>query len=252
MRIICLFLFGICSISFADESRVRLEIAHGGTQDYPPFEIMVEGKLAGVHADLIRAVAAKLNWTISFKNVPWARALVLLEAGGVDAVSYISKRPERERYTYFLPGNTLSFVENTFFTYSNNTSPILYSGDMLQLKDHTVVTTRAFSYNKTFDDASYIRKYAVNTLAQQIKLITSRRYELGIANKTDLHIAANRMGLREKITIITPSVSRLPAYLGFSKTKKHIVLAEQFATALTQFKKSQAYQHVLNRYNIPR
>ena len=66
------------------------------------------GRPTGFHIELVRRVAASLGWQVSFDRVPWQRAQVLLEAGSVDAVTYLVRSPVREAYAVFLPDNRLS------------------------------------------------------------------------------------------------------------------------------------------------
>ena len=50
-----------------------------GDDDYPPNEMEVDGKLTGIHIDVVRAVAENLGLKIVFKSVPWDRAVEMIQ-----------------------------------------------------------------------------------------------------------------------------------------------------------------------------
>ena len=67
-----------------------------GDGDYPPYEMILDGKLKGVHVDLVKRVAAKLDFKVEFESVPWSRAVAMIEAHCFSAyggVVVAKKRP---------------------------------------------------------------------------------------------------------------------------------------------------------------
>jgi polar amino acid transport system substrate-binding protein len=72
---------------------------------YEPYGVYMftgaDGKAAGVDVDLVRAIADELGCVASFPEMPWARALLELENGGLDVTTSASRTPERERFAHF-------------------------------------------------------------------------------------------------------------------------------------------------------
>jgi len=60
-----------------------------------------DGEVRGFNADLAREALARMNCTARFVEMPWARALVELEAGRLDILPGALRKPERERFAYF-------------------------------------------------------------------------------------------------------------------------------------------------------
>lgn len=59
------------------------------------------GNLTGIDIDLIKAVAKEVGCEVTFRQVPWARMLLELENGVIDATSSTSRTPERDLFAYF-------------------------------------------------------------------------------------------------------------------------------------------------------
>jgi polar amino acid transport system substrate-binding protein len=60
-----------------------------------------DGNPTGIDVDLIKAVAKDVGCEVTFRQLPWARMLLELENGVIDATSSTSKTPERELFAYF-------------------------------------------------------------------------------------------------------------------------------------------------------
>lgn len=73
------------------------------TANHPPqYYINEDGQWSGLAVEIAKALLAEANCTVSFKETPWARALHLMEHGGLDIITNISKTPEREVFMYFV------------------------------------------------------------------------------------------------------------------------------------------------------
>jgi len=60
-----------------------------------------DGNPTGVDIELIKAVAKEVGCEVTFRQLPWARMLLELENGVLDATSSTSKTPERELFAHF-------------------------------------------------------------------------------------------------------------------------------------------------------
>lgn len=88
-------LYFITSIAIACEIKVR-------AYEYPPKFIKTSsGEWIGHDVDVIQKIGEQVNCRIHFVEVPWARALVLLEQNEIDAVMNVSLTPERAEKFYF-------------------------------------------------------------------------------------------------------------------------------------------------------
>jgi polar amino acid transport system substrate-binding protein len=60
-----------------------------------------DGNPSGVDIELIKAVAKDVGCEVTFRQLPWARMVLELENGVIDATSSTSRTPERELFAYF-------------------------------------------------------------------------------------------------------------------------------------------------------
>lgn len=60
-----------------------------------------QGQAAGADIDIIRAVGKEIGCEVDFRQAPWARILVEIENGSLDATSSASRTPEREQFASF-------------------------------------------------------------------------------------------------------------------------------------------------------
>jgi polar amino acid transport system substrate-binding protein len=79
------------------ECRMRLR----WYDDAPYFMRGPQGEVQGIQADLVTEALRRMGCQVSLVELPWARALVELQAGRVDVVAGALRRPEREAYAYF-------------------------------------------------------------------------------------------------------------------------------------------------------
>ncbi|MCP4750928.1 MAG: amino acid ABC transporter substrate-binding protein, partial [Proteobacteria bacterium] len=57
--------------------------------NYAPFEMVVDGKLTGLHIELVYATASRLGVNVEFQSLPWKRAIHMVEIGTADAITYV-------------------------------------------------------------------------------------------------------------------------------------------------------------------
>ena len=86
-----------------------------GNDNYPPMEMLVADQPTGFHVDIVNEVASIMGVTVQWKSLPWRRALKMAENGTADAITYVARTPERERFFVFLDGNVLSSSTVNFF-----------------------------------------------------------------------------------------------------------------------------------------
>lgn len=73
-----------------------------GWEPWKPFMYTTsEGQLTGLDIELIRAVAAKMDCTLAFVQLPFKRHMLELKAGRIDLATSVQWTAEREQFAYF-------------------------------------------------------------------------------------------------------------------------------------------------------
>lgn len=218
---------------------------------FPPNEMVEQGQLRGVHIDLILAVSKQLNIKVQFRSYPWKRAMSLVQAGEADAITYMGKTAEREKFAYFEEGNRLSSTQNGFFTTQENASKIQYAGKLQALNNLTIGTIRGRAYFPEFDVASNLQKDDNAADEEQLlKKMMAGRFDLALGHVSRIKYVAQQMKIADKLVFIQPYTPPISNYLAFSRAKRHQQLAQRFAQAMEEYKKSPAFQTLLRTYQV--
>lgn len=216
-----------------------------GSEDYPPKEMHVNGKLRGIHVEVIEAVAAKMGHTVVWEELPWPRAQRCVEIGECDAISFISPSPEREQWGLFLANNVLSQVEMRFMVHKDNADKISFNGNVAEFLNHkTLLSIIGYNYGP---DIAKARKYEVKDLATMASMVMNKRYDVAAINTEDF------AGLRSSsdLVLLDPPAWTSKAFVAFSrKVNNSAELAVKFQSAYVEFRKTKDYQAIVNRYKV--
>lgn len=220
-----------------------------GEEDYPPYEMTVDGVLMGFHVDVVQAVARQMGLSVRWVSVPWKRALVMLEQGDVDAVTYVSRNLERECYAIFLDGNYLSSAKIHFVVQKKNEALYPFDGDLdTFLYGKELLKLRGFSFECVSVDRA--PAYEVSTMPQMLQMLVMDRYEVAVVNWGEfVRAMKGRSGLSE-VMALQPPVSESRNYIAFSKAKKNEGLAKRFEEAYAVFKRTSDYEALVKKYEI--
>lgn len=232
-----------------NQSKNKIVIARGDGF-YPPNEMMVDQKVHGLHIDLIKTVAKKMDYDVEFLSVPWVRALHLIENGSVDAISYATKTNPRQRFIIYNDGNKLSMIRNSYFILRENKGKIIYKDNLINLIGQKIGKIRGYVYDKKFDDADFLTKDKRSSNETQIinKLIL-KHIQIGIGAKDRVRFYSRQIGVEDKIYFLSPSAKERAVYLGFSIAKNHYHLSSKFANEMIKFKKTDEFKKIKKKWD---
>lgn len=235
--------------SFAGQSPLRIVRPEG---NWPPKEMVVDGYLTGIHIELIREAADRLNLSVTFIAFPWPRAIDMVKTGRADAITFMSPTEERKRFGYFLTGNILSTAPVGLVTLKETALRIGFSGDLRALELYKIGTIRGYSYGDAFDHATWLQKDSGATNDRQLlRKLQAGRFEIVAAYIHDISYQAQTMGILGDIKMLRPYLSQGQAnYLVFSKANHHASLAQRFADTLIAFKSTPRYRELLKKFGI--
>ena len=92
-RMLCV-LFTVTSVAYACEMRV-------GYEPWEPYIVEQNGEFSGPEYDTLMTLSHAAGCQLTFLNIPWARALILLENNEIDMLYGASQTPERRRFARF-------------------------------------------------------------------------------------------------------------------------------------------------------
>ncbi len=241
-----LFSFLFAMSLFHANAAETLTIVRG--QDFPPYHYMDEnGVEQGFVIEIIKGTAKLLDIPISFKQYPWSRCISVMEKGNADAMMNLFKTGKRQIFMHY-SSTVIAYETNTFFALKG--MDISYSGDINDIIPYKIGTIRNYSYGAKFDSVVFPINYQLETEQELIKSLINKRCEVIIANKLTMRILLNKMGYEDKVTSLHPDISKGPLYIAFSKIKNHEALSKLFSKGLKQFKASEKYQKIIQKYSL--
>ena len=137
LMLVVLVVFPIYQATLVAQPVETLTIVRGDGF-WPPYEWTESSELKGFHIDLVKAVANQLQWNVQIESYPWKRAIKMIKDGNVDAITFITRTEEREKYLYYLKGNQLHLskaglitlkkksAQNTIYWRSYSTKKLYY------------------------------------------------------------------------------------------------------------------------------
>ena len=136
-----------------------------------------------------------------------------------------------------------------FFTLKS--SPVLFTGNLDDLKGKRIGAIRNYSYGENFDARSAgLNVLHLETEDGLVRNLVSRRCDIIIGNDIVLRTLAGKIPGGEDIMAVGPRVTNDPLYIGFSKARGHAGLARRFSDALKQFRAGPDYRAILKKYDI--
>ena len=249
----CCLAIILCMIqtSFA-ESTIKTLLVVRPDGSWPPQEMVVDGELSGLHIELTQTVAARLNINITFKSLPWKRAIEMFKNGDADAITYMAKTSEREQFGYFLQDNVLSKASVGFFILKKYQHDIRFSGELNSLQDYLIGSVLGFSYDEEFDEMASLNKFnGAENEENLIKMLIAERVSIAIGHVDVIKFLVKHMNVADKIMFLSPYLTEgREHYLVFARAKGHGDLANQFANAMRAFKSTPEYTQLLKKYGI--
>ena len=242
--IVLLFIGGSCVAQ-------TIVVAHGAGQFYPR-EYILNGKLEGLHEDIISNTAKSLGITIDYRSLPWKRAIKALEYGEIDALMYLGKTPKREAFAHFNEGNVLSLAHFRPIILAKNRSKIRFDGSLDSLRNCRVAVGVDYYYGEPFDSAFFIHKVSLESPSSSLlaNLLLLGRIDVIIYDVNTLKTDLSAEFVKQHFFAYPHILSSNQYYLAFSKRKHHDDFAKRFAAAALAYKASDAYQQQLQYYGL--
>ena len=226
----------------------RIVIARDNV-DYPPMEFHEDGKLTGLHVEMVNEVAASMGISIEWKQVPWRRALNMVKAGEADGITYIGKTPEREGWAIFLDDNILSEATFSFMINKDDKDKILFSGNVEEfLKDRPLLTIAGFTLPEEIEK-SKAKIYEAPRIDNLVDMILAKMYDVALVNKDDFLNIYRDTDTGSSVLFLEPPVSSYQNYVAFSKEKSLECLADKFAQEFASFKSTQKYIDLKQKFS---
>ena len=211
-------------------------------QNFPSYAFMENGKLKGIHVDIVKAVMKEIGISYKISTYPWARVVRVTDDNDVDfSFPWVGKPVRFEKYLMIGPiheGRTVFAVKK---------SSTIQFNSLKDISGLTVGTVRDYSYSTEFDSASNFKKdSAAKDNINIIKKLTNGRVDLIIGDENVLAAEAKKLGVFNDIKFLPKALKNALRYAAFPK--KHTAQANKFKAGLNKIKSNGVYQGIIDKH----
>lgn len=236
-----------CGASPACEVRARWN-------DDPPFAMrLADGRIGGLNVDLVEQTLARMGCKAQWVELPWARALVELEAGRLDVLPGGFRRPEREPYAFFVADHELS--QNRLFVRKADLASTTSAG---RLADLARPGWRLGVQIGVVYGPEYAELLAQPRFRAQLTQTTARRslwqmLELGrvdavLSSEVSARWELQEAGLADAIVPTGVVLSNEPAFVLISRRSRDAAWAQRYQQAFAGLKADGGMARIVRRY----
>lgn len=214
-------------------------------EDYPPYEYVENGHVAGINMDLAREAFSRMGVSVAFEPRPWKRALLELREGTILALSSGFKTTERQEFGVF-PVEPLAMEINAIAVLDDSSMEV---NSLEDLQGVPVGVVREYCYGQRFDSFDGIRRVETNSMYQLVDMLLWRRIPAIIGNVAVIRHVAKLRGQLDRIRFIH-EIGREPLYLFFSRKRGELAqrLAREFGRAVRTMRRDGTFAEIESRY----
>jgi len=224
-----------------------------GIGDYPPLEMEEDGQLTGLHIDMIRYIADKLDIKVEFLSLPWGRAIQYFSSGKAHAISYYGYTKQRELHAVYHTENILSNTRWVFLALEERQNEFNFDRSLKGLEKLVIGVQHGYSHGEYFDSMKHLVRDMVLTEFDLERMLKNKRHDLAMMSRQEF-LGFKKRGDFQGVVALSPSIDIDPQYLAFSRNIKFKqegeALAKAFAIEFKIYKNSQAYKDLLKRYQF--
>lgn len=262
---LCSVTLAICLLATVSQASQTLQIVG---ESFPPFKYEEAGKNKGIDIDVAAHIFTKLGIEHEIKVLPWKRCWLMLQHGQADVGLSVSNQQERHNYVYF-PKTAVWEANFVAFARKDLMEEMTISS-LQDIKHHSlrVGIVNGNSYYPSFWDTFPSPEAALQKYHPQLEAVTTaeQNFLKLAARRIDIFIIPDLIGIHlRRMTNLESELGYFPSVLfskpypnAFSKNSTYssakfpniLSLVEAYDLELAEFKKSAAFQAILDRYLI--
>lgn len=222
--------------------------------DDPPYAMrLADGKLAGLNVELVEQTLSRMGCRVRWLELPWARALVELEAGRLDVLPGGFRRPEREAFAYFVAQHDLSrnrlFVRQADRARLGNASRL---SEVLQPETRLGVQIGVVygpEYAELMTQPAFRARLTQATTRRSLwQMLDMGRVDGVLASEATARWELAQEGLHQRIVATDVTLSNEPAYVLVSKRSQDAAWAQRYQDATLALRADGTLARIVARY----
>lgn len=224
----------------------------------PPYSMRLpDGRIGGLDVELAQELLRRVGCRARLVEMPFARALLELEAGRLDLLPGTFPRPERRVYAHF--SQPLLLGRNLLFLRQEALGTLPAGAGLRQLVQQglRLGVQKGVVYSPEYaelmrDPALSARLYVVPQQPSLWRMLNLGRIDAVIADEFTARHQLAQLGLRERIAASALVVSAEPSAHALSKRSNALDFLNRYDAALRSMVADGSYQALLQRYGAQR
>jgi polar amino acid transport system substrate-binding protein len=244
----------VSPLSLAEAVKTPFRIAV--SDNYPPFYVVEEGRVGGISVDILRYVVEKqMGIPIAFEAFPWARAQMMVQKNGFDALCTIAT-PNRLTYTVASVEPVLINNYHLFAHKDNRLLPELRK--VTSIKELRELHLTALSYLGSGWSSEHlidIKLTLAGSFENVMQMLLARRADImidgeyNVQNWLSSHKAKGNLN-SEDIVMLPHVYDATKFDLLVSKKSGYVGMLPEFNIAMKTFRKTAGYRKIFENYGI--
>lgn len=220
---------------------------HIVSEDWPPFIYSQDGEIKGADKEVTEQVLSQLGYQVTWELMPWRRVLHDVAIGAADAILDIAPHDDH-RDAYLFSDEPLSSHETVLF--HDLRRPFAFQ-DLSDLEGLVIGVSPGYLYNNPafIRSSAFFREPAPSFEANLQKLLRGRVDMVAMSRPVGIY-TSRTLGIEDQIGFHKQPLSSSNFHLAFHRADEWQGPAEQFSQALRQFKNTERYQEILQKYGL--
>jgi len=217
--------------------------------DFPPYSYLQGTEWHGSRVVLSQRLAEKLNCRIEYLDVPFGRALILMEEGQIDFIFNLTKTAEREKAMLFLVPHQLEVLVIGVHKSYPEWLQLSSIPELQQFPGRIALTTGSY-LGKAFEtirsDHHYADKFVeVADRRAKNELVVKGRAHGVIEERDYLRYAVENFPDYQNIVIAPLVLSESPVYLALSRRSQLMLRREDILQAIVELQKAGLWPSII-------
>lgn len=221
------------------------------TDEWPPYEFLQDGTVAGLCTEVLTGVLARMGERFEAPaSYPWRRGLDMLARGGIDILYsgvFDARRLPFARY------GAESLVDSHWVLLTRaDRAPVAPPGNLASLAGQRVGVVIGYAYTPEFDDWARGNPLVERVASDSnlLAMLAQGRLDYAVGEARNLRHHARALGHEGGFRAFpVPSAAPFGIYPMFSRERLDQDFVDRFDATLRAFKAETGYRSILERYS---
>ena len=213
---------------------------------YPPFINPVGHRLGpGIDVEIAREALKRAGYTMELKIVPWKRALLMLENGGADFTTTISKQNDRDAYLAWTP----SYRTGASYRFYSRKESTLAIESLDDLNNKRLGVVAGFHYPTAIVEREGVYVVHGQNLTSVIKMLEAQRSDAIVVTAIAGAWEIREMGVQSLLKLQPYEyVAESRNYMAFSRKTDFSTPLAAMSRALVDMAKDGTIARITRQY----